>query len=106
MTIFRSDPDALVARAHEADIVALAKRLGAQLKPIKAKSWKWIGPCPNCGGEDTFGLNTVKNTFNCRGVGGGDTIALARHVRGLDFIEAVGFVTGETGSCAYSRSLR
>jgi hypothetical protein len=85
----------VIEKALAADIVALAKRLGAQLTPVRVKAWKWMGPCPICGGDDRFGLNTVKQTFNCRGFGGGDTIALVRHVRGVGFVEAVEFITGE-----------
>jgi hypothetical protein len=91
-----SEIDPLVIdRAHAADIVALAKRLGARLKPVRARAWKWMGPCPGCGGTDRFSVNPEKRIFNCRRGGGGDTIAMVRHVRGVDFIEAIEFITGE-----------
>ena len=85
----------LIEKAHEADIVALAKRVGAKLTRVRALKWKWAGPCPNCGGDDRFALNTELGTFNCRGFGGGDTIAMVQHARGLDFVAAVEFITGE-----------
>ena len=65
--------------------------------------WKWAGPCPNCGGTDRFALNTELGTFNCRGFGGGDTIAMVQHARGLDFVEAVEFITGGSSCFAEAR---
>src|ERR1700722_15420627 len=88
------DPRTIEA-AHEADIVNLAKRVGPKLTRVRALKWKWAGPCPNCGGTDRFALNTELGTFNCRGFGGGDTIAMVQHARGLDFVAAVEFITGE-----------
>src|SRR5271169_4124650 len=41
------------------------------------------GPCPVCGGDDRFSINTEKQVWNCRGCGkGGDVIDLARHIDG------------------------
>jgi Toprim domain len=88
------DPS-LIEAAPEADIVAMAKRLGAQLKPVRATKWKWAGPCPGCGGTDRFALNPELRIFNCRGFGGGDTIAMVQHARGLDFVEAVELIVGK-----------
>ena len=44
------------------------------------------GPCPSCGGTDTFAFNTRKNKWNCRhgGVGGNDGIGMAAHALDLD----------------------
>jgi hypothetical protein len=87
----------VIDAARAVDIVALAERVGARLKRIRAAEWKWAGPCPcpGCGGTDRFALNTERRIFNCRGAGGGDAIAMVRHVLGLDFVEAVEFITGE-----------
>jgi hypothetical protein len=85
----------LIEAARAADILPVARRAGAQLKYVRATQWKWGGPCPSCGGDDRFSINTVKRIFNCRGFGGGDTIAMVRHVLGLDFVEGVEFITGE-----------
>jgi putative DNA primase/helicase len=86
----------LIEAARAADIVALAKhRLGARLKPVRAVEWKWAGPCPGCGGVDRFSLNKERRIFNCRRSGGGDAIAMVQHALGLNFLEAVEFITGE-----------
>jgi hypothetical protein len=62
------------------------KRMGAEL----------VGPCPKCGGEDRFAINTVKQVFNCRGCGAaGDVIALVQHLDGSGFEEAMTTLTGE-----------
>jgi hypothetical protein len=48
-----------------------------------------VGPCPKCGGEDRFSINTTKQVFNCRGCEtGGDVIDLVRHLDGVDFVTA------------------
>ena len=85
----------LVEAARAADIVALGERVGARLKRVTATEWKWAGPCPACGGTDRFSLNTERRIFNCRKFGGGDAIAMVRHALGLNFVEAVEFITGE-----------
>ena len=95
----------LIEAAREADIVALAKRVGAKLTRVRALKWKWAGPCPNCGGDDRFALNTEFGTFNCRGFGGGDTIAMVQHARGLDFVAAVEFITGESQVTTQTREV-
>jgi hypothetical protein len=54
------------------------------------------GPCPVCGGEDRFSINTRKQLFHCRQCDvGGDVIALVRHLDGIDFKAAVEVLTGE-----------
>jgi putative DNA primase/helicase len=62
------------------------KRVGAEL----------IGPCPVCGGEDRFSINTRKQVFNCRICEvGGDVIALVRHLDQCGFKDAVGTLVGD-----------
>lgn len=86
-------PAALVERARDADIVVAAERLGATLK--RASAIERAGPCLVCGGHDRFAVNTRKQTWNCRGCNqGGNVIALVMHIRGCNFREAVGFLTG------------
>ena len=90
-----SDLDALIARARGADILAVAKRTGAQLKQIRATG-EWASGCPTCGGKDTFSVNTERKLFVCRrGAAGGDVIDLAQHALGLDFAGAIEIITGE-----------
>jgi len=55
-----------------------------------------VGPCPQCGGDDRFAINTSKQVFNCRGCGSkGDVIALVQFLDGVDFTRAVAKLTGE-----------
>jgi hypothetical protein len=83
-----------IEQAKRADILDVAKRLGAKLR--KGGS-EWIGPCPKCGGRDRFAINPKKHIFNCRGCAtGGDVISLTRLVHDWDFIEAVEFVNGQS----------
>src|SRR5277367_4062415 len=84
-----------IERARKTDIRAVAKRVGAKLKRIS--STESAGPCPACGGVDRFSVNIKKGIFNCRGANGGDTIAMVQHAQGLDFVEAVAFISGERG---------
>jgi hypothetical protein len=84
-----------IARARDADIVAMAERLGASLKRVT--STERAGPCPKCGGSDRFAVNIKRQVWNCRGcaTGGADAISLVMHVRGCNFREAVAYLTGE-----------
>lgn len=76
------DRDDFVERAKSADILAVAEAMGAKLKKIGAT--ERAGPCPACGGTDRFSISTRDRVFNCRGSGGGDIIAMAAHIQGLD----------------------
>jgi hypothetical protein len=85
---------AAIDRAREADILALAERLGAKLRRVGAA--EYVGPCPVCGGKDRFSVNIKKQLWNCRGCGkGGDVIGLAQHTEGVTFAEAVAALSGE-----------
>ena len=95
MTRLAPSLTAAVERAREADILALAERLGSKLK--RAGASEYVGPCPVCGGKDRFGVNIKKQLWNCRGCGkGGDAIGLAQHAGGATFIEAVAALSGES----------
>jgi CHC2 zinc finger len=62
---------------------------------LKRAGVEWTGPCPQCGGNDRFSVNTRKGKFNCRICGAkGDVIGLVRHVRGCTFPEALDFLCG------------
>jgi RecA-family ATPase len=55
-----------------------------------------VGPCPKCGGDDRFSINTGKQVFNCRVCDvGGDVIDLVQHLDGVDFTVACTTLTGE-----------
>ena len=84
----------LVTRARDADLLATAQAFGARLKRVSAA--EWTGPCIVCGGTDRFGVNTKRQVWHCRGCAkGGNALGLVRHVRELDFRQAVAFLTGE-----------
>jgi hypothetical protein len=62
----------------------------------KAGKTERCGPCPKCGGEDRFAVNTKKKVFNCRGCGArGDSIALVQFLDDCDFAQACETLTGE-----------
>jgi phage/plasmid primase-like uncharacterized protein len=79
-------------RARSRCVKATAIILGADnLKRVfKAE---WAGPCPVCGGDDRFSVNTDLQAWNCRGCerGGRDSISLVGHVKGLDLKTGEGF---------------
>jgi len=91
--------DEFVAEARRVSVEEAAKRLELN---FTGKRHEHPGPCPVCGGTDTFSFNTAKNAWNCRagGVGGRDALGLAAHVQELDlnskdgFLEACSAVTG------------
>jgi hypothetical protein len=82
--------DDFLAEARAAPVADYARRLGVtRLRDEQG------GPCPCCGGTDRFAVNAKKNLWLCRASGaGGDAIALAQHVKGLDFLGACEEVLG------------
>jgi len=54
---------------HRARSVPIEAELARRGHVLKGKVER-IGPCPICGGEDRFSINTNKQVFNCRGCGG------------------------------------
>jgi putative DNA primase/helicase len=93
----------LIARARDFDIVSTAERLGASLK--RATATERVGPCPKCGGRDRFSVNIKRQLWICRGCGrgGGNSLDLVMHVRGLDFAGAVNFLTSGEARSAFAR---
>jgi phage/plasmid primase-like uncharacterized protein len=70
------------------------ERVAAGLR-LKRRGHELYGPCPVCGGNDRFWINTRKQIFGCRGCHVcGDVIALVRHIHGLSFIEAIEYLAG------------
>ncbi len=65
------------------------------------------GPCPKCGGDDRFSINTQKQVFNCRGCNtGGDVIALVQHLDDCDFITAAATLAGPNPNGGNGSALR
>jgi len=85
-TIHSIDSDAWVDRARRVPIATEIESRGIKLK---GDGTERVGPCPKCGGEDRFSINTKKNVFNCRGCEvGGDVIDLVKHLDDCDFLAA------------------
>src|SRR5271165_2046917 len=83
---------ATIDRAKCTDIESEARARGVRL----VGRTNLTAPCPNCGGDDRFWINTRKQIFDCRRCGvGGDVIALVMFVDGCNFVEAVKELTGE-----------
>jgi putative DNA primase/helicase len=79
--------------ARQVDMVELAHRLGARLKP----SGKFqIGACPiGHASRDGFVVSPHRHLFYCRpSKEGGDAIEMVRHVQGCTKVEALAFITG------------
>jgi putative DNA primase/helicase len=78
--------DQWIDRARQIPIEEVIAQRGIQLKGRGAER---SGPCPVCGGDDRFSINTAKGLWNCRGCGrGGDPIDLERHIGGVGFLQA------------------
>src|SRR5262249_21280344 len=87
--------EAWVAKARSVRIEAECSRRGIEFNGRSGNSER-CGPCPSCGGEDRFSINTAKQVFNCRQCEvGGDVITLVQHLDGVDFVHAVETLTGE-----------
>lgn len=85
----------LLERARAVNMIALAKRHGADLRRQGAE---FVGPCLRCDdGTDRFAIHLSKAVFNCRvcaGRGHG-AIDLEMFLTGCTFAEAVAHLTGE-----------
>jgi hypothetical protein len=85
--------DLLVDQARSADLLEIAASVGTTLHREGAEH---VGPCPICGGDDRFSINTAKGVFFCRGCvkGGSGAIDLQIFLDGGDFVTAVKTLTG------------
>ncbi|MDH2325989.1 CHC2 zinc finger domain-containing protein [Cereibacter sp. SYSU M97828] len=91
MTHYPEDPRR--AEALAMDMAEISDRLG--LQDLKPAGHELVGPCPQCGGTDRFGINKRKNVFNCRRCGGtGGNIDLVMFVQGMDFKAALEWLCG------------
>jgi hypothetical protein len=69
---------------------------GRGIKLTRQGIAEFVGPCPKCGGDDRFAINTKKQVFHCRGCDvGGDVIKLVEHLDEVDFVTACTTLTGE-----------
>jgi hypothetical protein len=83
-----------VERARAVSIKHEIDRRGIKL--VRQGLAEFVGPCPKCGGDDRFAINTKKQVFHCRGCDvGGDVIKLVEHLDGVDFATACTTLTGQ-----------
>lgn len=80
--------------------------IGSGKGSIRKNGHNLIGPCPSCGGDDRFGVNTSTDKWFCRaeGIGGNDAISMVILLKGKwptkgatygeCFIEACEIITG------------
>lgn len=86
--------DSRLIEAKAKPIQEIVHLLGIQ--GLQRAGHELVGPCPQCGGRDRFGVNLRKGLFLCRRCGAtGDGIALVMFDRGLDFKEALTWLCGE-----------
>lgn len=90
------DEDHRLSEAKAMPIADVAARL--EIGNLRRAGIELVGPCPQCGGRDRFGLNTQTGLFQCRKDCGphskGDQIALVQHALGLDFRAALDWLCG------------
>lgn len=70
---------------------------------------EWVGPCPECGGEDRFSINPDKGVYLCRRCEAkGDVIALVRWLRRMTLAQALDWLCGplDTGLSEAERQER
>ena len=85
----------MVERARAVRIADEIARRGIHLR---GRGTERVGPCPKCGGEDRFSINTKKDLWHCRGCErGGDVLDLAQHLDGGSFRNAVETLAGISG---------
>jgi len=86
-------PSATITRARSIPIERIINERGIKLRGKIDRS----GPCPLCGGDDRFAINTKKQVWLCRGCApkGGDGIKLVQHLDGVGFREACAQLSGE-----------
>jgi Toprim domain/CHC2 zinc finger len=90
-------PPDRIAAARAVPIKDAAERLALPLRPESRV--EFVGPCPVCGGDDRFSVNTKKGVFHCRSCRrGGDVLELVRFARGCHFDEAIDWLIGEEGA--------
>jgi hypothetical protein len=86
-------PDEQIERARDVRVEEVLAAHGIRLRRVNGIEFE--GPCPNCGGDDRFSINTRKQVFNCRGCGArGGAIDLEMFLSGSSLPETVKRLTG------------
>lgn len=82
-----------VEMARRTNLIDLAKQ---RVELHRESSAEWSGPCPLCGGDDR--LHVKADAFFCRKCHPefGDAIEYVRWLHRVDFVGAVGILTGQT----------
>ena len=85
--------DAWFAQARAVPLEQIVERRGIRLLGKVDR----CGPCPQCGGDDRFSINTAKQLFNCRGCGakGHGAIDFTSWLDGIEAIPAAEQLNGE-----------
>ena len=67
------------------------------LAGLRPAGQELVGPCPVCGGNDRFAINTRTHLSNCRkcGLRAGDQVGLVMEVQGLKFTDALKWLMGD-----------
>jgi len=95
--------DAWVEEARTADILDTAESLGLKLR--EHTQFEHVGPCPQCGGDDRFSINTDKQTFNCRGcIKGGNVIGMVKLATRRNFADVCEYLTNKPNPRGDGRS--
>jgi hypothetical protein len=85
--------DHRVDEAKSKDILDTLEKLG--VTGLKGRKPQLAGPCPICGGDDRFWVDTRKNACGCRKCGGGgDPAGAVMFVKGCGFREALDWLCG------------
>jgi hypothetical protein len=96
----------VITRARAVSIRSELQRRGIKLP--KCAGAERSGPCPVCGGDDRFWVNTRRNIWGCRGCGKSaeDIIALVRHLDGVEFHAALATLTDRAAAAHTAAPVR
>src|SRR5215831_12700108 len=90
---------------ERARAVRIETEVGRRGIKLNGNGHERAGPCPKCGGDDRFSINTTKGVWHCRGCDrGGDVTELVEHLDGTDFLHACERLTGEPPPRANGRA--
>lgn len=88
---FREDPRLAEARLVSIEVAMNDLGIGG----LRRIAGEFIGPCPDCGGDDRFSINVKKGVFQCRkGCSAGDVIQLVRWQKGFTLDQALEWLVG------------